>query len=79
MCWWPAVGTARLVHTNYQFRIVGLTVLIGAYSDAAMTAEALPMVERLGLQQDNVFASPAPCLSWSGEQFGLQIHLVQNG
>ena len=44
-----------------------------------MTAEALPMVERLGLQQDDVFASPAPCLSWSGEQFGLQIHLVQNG
>lgn len=46
---------------------------------AAMTAEALPMIERLGLQQDDVFASPAPALSWSGEQFGLQIHLVQNG
>ncbi|KAL3136321.1 hypothetical protein ABBQ38_005585 [Trebouxia sp. C0009 RCD-2024] len=45
----------------------------------AMTAEALPMVERLGLQPDNVFASPAPCVSWSGEQFGLHIHLVQNG
>ena len=44
-----------------------------------MTAEALPMVERLGLQQDAVFPSPAPCLSWSGKQFGLQIHLVQNG
>lgn len=46
---------------------------------AAMTAEALPMVERLGLQPDKAFAPPAPCVSWSGEQFGLHIHLVQNG
>lgn len=48
-------------------------------SGAAMTAEALPMVERLKLQPDDQFASPAPCLSWSGKQFGLHIHIVQNG
>ncbi|DBB01380.1 hypothetical protein WJX77_000982 [Trebouxia sp. C0004] len=45
----------------------------------AMTAEALPMVESLGLQPDEQFASPAPCFSWSGQHFGMQIHIVQNG
>ena len=44
-----------------------------------MTAEALPMVDSLGLQPDKQFASPAPCLSWSGQHFGMQIHIVQNG
>ncbi len=44
-----------------------------------MTAEALPMVERLGLQPDEQFAAPAPCLSWSGEHFGMHIQIVQNG
>ena len=44
-----------------------------------MTAEALPMVESLGLQPDEQFASPAPCLSWSGQHFGMQLHIVQNG
>lgn len=37
------------------------------------------MVESLGLQPDEQFASPAPCLSWSGQQFGMQIHILQNG
>ena len=37
------------------------------------------MVESLGLQPDEQFASPAPCLSWSGQHFGMQIHIVQNG
>ncbi len=44
-----------------------------------MTAEALPMVDSLCLQPDEQFASPAPCLSWSGQHFGMQIHIVQNG
>lgn len=46
---------------------------------AAMVAEAMPMVEHLGLQPDEQFAPPAPCLSWSGQHFGMQIHIVQNG
>ena len=37
------------------------------------------MVESLGLQPDEQFTSPAPCLSWSGQHFGMQIHIVQNG
>lgn len=44
-----------------------------------MTAEALPMVETLGLQPDEPFAPPAPSFSWSGEHHGLHIHIVQNG
>lgn len=44
-----------------------------------MTAEALPMVESLGLEPEPLFESPAPCLSWSGRQNGIQVYLIQNG
>ena len=44
-----------------------------------MTAEALPMVESLGLEPEPLFESPALCLSWSGKQNSIQIYLIQNG
>ena len=47
-----------------------------------MTAESLPMVERLGLKPDDPFAPPTPCLSWSGQSSqtsGLHVQIVQNG
>ena len=45
---------------------------------AAMEAEAQPMIESLRLKLDDppVIAPPAPCLSYSGEDFGAKIHLV---
>ena len=46
-----------------------------------MEAEGLPLVESLGLQRDepSKIAPPAPCVTFSGSRFGLDIHLVCNG
>jgi 5'-methylthioadenosine nucleosidase len=43
-----------------------------------MEAEAMPMIERLGLKKDDppVIAPPAPCISYSGTDWGMKIHLV---
>ncbi len=43
-----------------------------------MEAEASPLVKSLNLKLDNpvVIPPPAPCLSYSGEDFGATIHLV---
>lgn len=45
---------------------------------AAMEAEALPMVEHLKLKKNDppVIPSPAPCVSFSGSDWGMDIHLV---
>lgn len=45
---------------------------------AAMEAEALPMVKGLGLKLDDppIIAPPAPCLTYSGDDWGCRIHLV---
>ncbi len=45
---------------------------------AAMEAEAAPLIKRLNLKLDDppVIPPPAPCLSYSGEDFGATIHLV---
>ena len=46
-----------------------------------MEAEGLPLVESLGLQRDEPsrIAPPAPCVTFSGSRFGVDIHLVCNG
>ena len=45
---------------------------------AAMEAEAMPMVEALGLKADNpaVIPPPAPCHSFSGRHAGADVHVV---
>lgn len=45
---------------------------------AAMEAEALPMVKSLNLTQDNppAIPPPAPCVTYSGQDWGANIHLV---
>eukprot|EP00884_Botryococcus_braunii_P016712 jgi/Botrbrau1/3724/Bobra.0363s0009.1 len=47
----------------------------------AMEAEAAPAVVELGLTRDDPprIKPPAPCISYSGTKFGLNIHLVCNG
>ena len=46
-----------------------------------MEAEGLPLVESLELKRDEPsrIAPPAPCVTFSGSRFGLDIHLVCNG
>ena len=46
-----------------------------------MEAEALPLVNILGLKEDIPprIAPPAPAVSYSGTKFGITIHLVRNG
>ena len=48
---------------------------------AAMEAEAAPLIEHLGLTKDDPqpIAPPAPCKSYSGEKFGMTVHIVING
>ena len=48
---------------------------------AAMEAEAAPIVESLGLQQDVPAAipPPAPCVTYSGSLHGMRVHVVTNG
>ena len=43
-----------------------------------MEAEAAPLVKRLELKLDSppVIAPPAPCVSYSGQEYGATIHLV---
>jgi len=43
-----------------------------------MEAEALPMVKSLNLVKDNppAIAPPAPCVTYSGTDWGVKIHLV---
>ena len=43
-----------------------------------MEAEALPMVRSLNLSMDDqpAIPPPAPCLTYSGEDWGAKIHLV---
>lgn len=49
-----------------------------AGTHAAMEAEASPLVKSLNLKLDDppVIPPPAPCLSYSGEDYGATIHLV---
>lgn len=56
--------------TDYMFFYLSLT--------AAMEAEALPMVKSLNLVKDDppVIAPPAPCISYSGSDWGMKVHLV---
>ena len=46
-----------------------------------MKAEAEPLLKALALQRDEppVLAPPAPAVSFSGEAFGLDLHIVCNG
>lgn len=46
-----------------------------------MEAEAAPMVKALNLQKDNPprIPPPAPCISYSGTDWGMNIHLVVFG
>lgn len=46
-----------------------------------MEAEAAPAVVELGLKRDDPprIKPPAPCISYSGTKFGIDIHLVCNG
>ena len=46
-----------------------------------MEAEAQPLVDRLGLNRDEPsrIAPPAPCVTFSGPCYGLDVHLVCNG
>lgn len=48
---------------------------------AAMEAEAQPLVKSLNLKLDDppVISPPAPCVSYSGTEFGAAIHLVVFG
>lgn len=43
-----------------------------------MEAEALPMVKSLNLKKDDPsrIPPPAPCVSYSGTDWGMNIHLV---
>lgn len=47
----------------------------------AMEAEAAPIVENLELRKDDPprIKPPAPCVSYSGKHFGVNIHLICNG
>eukprot|EP00803_Ostreobium_quekettii_P008206 evm.model.scf_1725EXC.2 EVM.evm.TU.scf_1725EXC.2 scf_1725EXC:17751-21773(-) len=47
----------------------------------AMAAEAMPVVERLGLKKDDPprLKPPAPCTSYSGEFSGLKVTVVHSG
>lgn len=46
-----------------------------------MEAEAAPLIERLSLTKDDpaAIAPPAPCVSFTGKDFGATIHLVVFG
>lgn len=46
-----------------------------------MEAEAQPLLKRLGLERDEppAISSPAPCVTFSGEAFGLDLHIICNG
>ena len=46
-----------------------------------MEAEALPMVKSLDLKKDDppAIPPPAPCVTYSGEHTGVQVHLVVSG
>ena len=46
-----------------------------------MEAEATPLINKLGLQQDDPprIPPPAPCTSYSGRYEGLDVHVVCNG
>ena len=46
-----------------------------------MEAEALPLVNILGLKEDVPprIAPPAPAVSYTGSKFGATIHVVRNG
>mmetsp|Transcript_10161 Transcript_10161/g.30523 ORF Transcript_10161/g.30523 Transcript_10161/m.30523 type:complete len:254 (+) Transcript_10161:189-950(+) len=60
---------------NSQTPIQRVVVLI------AMEAEAKPLLELLGLQQDKpqALAGPAPAQTFSGSAYGLDLHIVCNG
>lgn len=47
----------------------------------AMEAEALPLVNILDLKEDVPprIAPPAPAVSYTGEKYGITIHVVRNG
>ncbi len=45
----------------------------------AMIQEATPLIEQLGLQPCDDFASKAPCRAFTGEYRGLDLSLVVNG
>lgn len=47
----------------------------------AMEAEAQPLLAALGLKRDEppAIAPPAPCITFSGTAFGLDLHIVCNG
>ncbi len=46
-----------------------------------MEAEAKPMVELMGLKEDDppIIPRPAPCVSYSGDYAGIKVHVVRNG
>ena len=46
-----------------------------------MEAEAAPLIERLELTKDDPqpIKPPAPAVSFSGNHFGIAIHVVHNG
>lgn len=47
----------------------------------AMEAEAAPLVNELNLTKDDPprIAAPAPCVSFSGQYAGMEVHVVCNG
>ena len=55
--------------------------MLGHGDHAAMEAEALPLVNILGLKEDVPprIAPPAPAVSYSGSKHGATIHVVRNG
>lgn len=46
-----------------------------------MEAEAEPLLKALGLEKDEPpgISAPAPCVTFSGKAFGLDLHIVCNG
>ena len=56
-------------------------IFLGHGGHAAMEAEAMPLVNILGLKEDVPprIAPPAPAVSYSGSKYGATIHVVRNG
>ena len=50
-------------------------------ANAALQAEAEPLVTALGLEKDETgnLPGPAPCFSYSGTYAGLKVYIVCNG
>jgi len=76
------INLIDLIYLNTTISIVSVDDVcirnVSSRYRAAMEAEALPMVKSLKLVKDDppVIPPPAPCVSYSGTDWGLEIHLV---